>query len=476
MGRRYAGVLLALLGGLAACDSSIIKPLLPTDDAGPADTGPTPDSEADEGVAIDRGVDDIGPDVGSHDAGDPDADRTEDASTSDADPDGALPLDVAVDGQLPIDAGPNDMAPIDAVPDLAPPEPDLGPLCLDDTDCDGICGEDGRCQPCEAREQCPGGRCEDGNCMPCRDRADCGGAVCEEGVCRSCVDRGECEPGEVCVLGLCGPCAEDAQCGPGVCLGGSCAPCDPADHRGCGPAALCCPGEGQGGCVPTDPATGCTACGVPCAADDSDGCTARACTCGQAEACGGDAPYCTGDLGDAAPAVCVECRDDADCPEGQLCADDACVPATVIDAMAADPALEAMLEFIAIAARTDDLAGRAAVTVFAPETEAFGTLSNACLNAIVMAAPRFVQHHTLRSAEVLTAELLFETADALPEGVGLLMESNIEALVRRDGDGVVVLDELPVLRSLTAGNGVVHVLGTRVLLTDPYDRGCEVAP
>ncbi len=508
MGRQTATVVIALFFGLAACDGDGLP--LGSMDAAEPDRGPSPDGDSgsdvgdpDEGVQVDRGR--------------ADADLRDDASPEDAAPtDGGMSDWRPPTDATPADSGMADMTPpmdatrADATPaDAGEPDaqPDLGLPCQDDTQCDGICGADGRCRACMADDECAGERCADGACLPCRDRDDCdgrlceadvcldiqcrdeddcGGLLCEAGLCLDiqcrdqgdcagllceaglcldiqcrgrddcdgrlceagvcleieCRDRAECAAGQACSeAGICGPCAVDADCGQDLCDDGVCRACGAVDHRACGAAELCCrPPEGPDqqpspyACAPTDPLVGCSACGVPC-------------------------------------------------PEGQVCADRACLQPNGTAVLAAEADLEVLWELIGVMGEAADLSNleggegaEGVVTFFAPSNEALGALSAGCRNAIIVNGQRFIDHHTFgNQREVLTAELLAETADEVPEGIPLAMESGGNVVVRRGDDGGLLLDDLPLLRSVPMANGVVHIMGG-VFLVEPYTARCQPAP
>ncbi len=80
--------------------------------------------------------------------------------------------------------------------------------CVDDEQCgeDGVCNADGACVECNGDEDCAEGVCdEDTNaCVECVEDAECGeGSVCDGNACVECLEDADCEEGFVCIGGGC---------------------------------------------------------------------------------------------------------------------------------------------------------------------------------------------------------------------------------------------------------------------------------
>ena len=164
-----------------------------------------------------------------------------------------------------------------------------------------ICdSETAQCRPCQAGDDCGGGRyCVGGLCIRCNPQGNVGcsnnqgSPVCDPsiGFCRPCANNGECNlnvggltlnycvagacavcspndpgscpAGEACVRPddgrgalTCGPCVNDAQCGPAsVCINGACRRCSPQTSAGCGGATPICTPQFQ--CVQCTTAADC---------------------------------------------------------------------------------------------------------------------------------------------------------------------------------------------------------------------------
>ncbi len=471
-----AGVIALTLGGVGC----------PADET-PVDAGSDP---------VDGGVDAAdGPLDAARDVTPPPDDAMRDAGS-----DGTTMSDLGRDAR-PMDG---DMAPDSVAPDMDPPMIDVGPPCADDEACAGGICDDGRCRPCMGDGECVSGLCDEGACRPCADDGECPTGVCEAGVCAPCerdaqcatglCDEGACRPcaqnadcGErVCDQGACRACAADGECDSGLCIGGACRPCAAGDEcvsglcedGACVPCARDaeCPGICEDEvCAPCLDDARCPgicrdeAC-APCEGDEQcpGVCREGACLpCAENAECGED--VCVG-------GVCRPCARDEECGEGQACfADGRCGPATVIDAMRAEPDLANMLEVIELAESIDDLRERRTVTFFAPTDATLRRLSPLCIAIIANDWQRFVRHHTLSDPVAPDLEQIrLEVANAGGE-LALVMES-IESTVLTQSEDAIQIDGSPIVRSLRAGNGRVHVIEDWVLLTNALsspDTGCS---
>jgi Cys-rich repeat protein len=223
----------------------------------------------------------------------------------------------------------------------------IGELCVPRT----LCDSDSDCQA-------PTPRCDSGSgvCVQCLEDGDCGdGETCADSICRQknqCASDDECDSGEICVAGTCETgcrsnrdCPAGFQCLPDVGDHGTCAQC--VEDSNCPPGYRCSDYECEffctqdSHCTPDvcDPATGeCVECmeDGDCAAgficrehtclrgcrDDGD-CPGNACVPGCTS--DRDCPaglYCASDQGDHG--ACVECIENAHCPEAYICHNNTC--------------------------------------------------------------------------------------------------------------------------------------------------------
>ena len=192
----------------------------------------------------------------------------------------------------------------------------------------------GRCVECGADADCAGrpggGQCIDNTCRPC-DPGDHAGCAADQLCCNfQCIATGggagqSCEACQSACTASADTCRErDCVCGASelacgganpLCVSGECREC--RDDAQCGTDELCCGNV----CQPTGGGAGqqCQACGVACSLANSNACDDRSCRCGNNAACGGGTPIC-----DDAAGRCVECAQDADCPNDGQCVANQC--------------------------------------------------------------------------------------------------------------------------------------------------------
>jgi outer membrane exchange protein TraA len=218
--------------------------------------------------------------------------------------------------------------------------------CNDDADCptNGRCDlTDNTCRGCNDDADCPdNGRCDTttNQCTGCNDDGDCPGGVCDEptSTCVQCTDDSHCPNNQVCVpsLNQCRECNDDSQCPRGeVCSNNQCTPCT-TDDACAGNSCNCCP-NGTQCAAPTPGATpSCVECSndSQCASgqrcDPLNGrCVGEVPECNTSERCGpgcvkcpGERPFCLDGQ------VCVQCRNDLECGDGQFCLSGECSSCT----------------------------------------------------------------------------------------------------------------------------------------------------
>ncbi|NTX11234.1 hypothetical protein HUA76_10585 [Myxococcus sp. CA056] len=218
--------------------------------------------------------------------------------------------------------------------------------CNGDDDCptNGRCDlSDNTCRGCNDDNDCPNtGRCDLGTnqCSGCNDDADCPGAVCDEptATCVPCTDDEHCPDGQVCATDInqCRECNDDSQCVRGeVCTNHQCAPCA-TDDQCAGNSCNCCPNGTQCSALTAGGSPSC----VECTTDDqcangqkcdplNGTCVTTLPECNTADACGpacakcpGERPFCLDGE------VCVQCRTDLECGDGQFCLSGECSTCT----------------------------------------------------------------------------------------------------------------------------------------------------
>lgn len=177
----------------------------------------------------------------------------------------------------------------------------------------------GQCQQCTTNADCPRGElCNpSGACQACSADDSCAGASC------NCCGAGQrCLAPQLGAPPTCAQCVKDLDCpSPQHCdvSNGRCVDqlplCDTSER--CGPSCVTCP-TSRPYCLDGQV---CVACRNDLECGDGEFCLSGECSpcttdrrCGaRCEACGGDTPYCSVANG---PAQCVRCRDDADCSVG----------------------------------------------------------------------------------------------------------------------------------------------------------------
>ncbi len=219
--------------------------------------------------------------------------------------------------------------------------------CTEDSQCpNGRCDlTNNTCRGCNDDADCPStGRCDltDNTCRGCNEDSDGASSdqVCDEAssTCVPCTADEHCPDSQVCNTSTfqCVECNEDSQCPRGEsCSNNQCSPC--ATNDSCaGNSCNCCP-NGTRCAAPTPGASpSCVEC-----ASNSDCAPGQQCDplngrcvdelpeCNTAEACGpscarcpGDRPFCLDGQ------VCVQCRTDLECGDGQFCLSGECSACT----------------------------------------------------------------------------------------------------------------------------------------------------
>ena len=195
---------------------------------------------------------------------------------------------------------------------------------------------------------CVGGTCEVTDLAPdtpCDDDGVCNG----QGMCVGCNTDANCPPGEVCQDNTCvvpaecqvnEDCPQDSnECTVNECINEECIPANEDEGKVCEGTRVC---DGEGLCVDCNVDGDCEAgevcqsnqCVVPpeCSVNedcpqDSNECTVNECVneeCVESNVDSGvtceDTRVCNGD------GACVDCVNDADCPSGEICESNVCVP------------------------------------------------------------------------------------------------------------------------------------------------------
>jgi outer membrane exchange protein TraA len=196
--------------------------------------------------------------------------------------------------------------------------------CLRDEDCppDEVCvGTIKQCKECKQNSDCERGKsCQDFQCVTCSTNESCAGNSCN--CCPSGTQCAARTPGGLISCVECAaniPCADGKQCdlNTGRCVD-TLPECNTSDK--CGPQCVKCPSE-RPFCLDGEV---CVACRNDLECSNGQFCISGECAscttdrhCGpRCEACGKDKPFClTNDT--VAGSTCVACRNDSDCPGGQ---------------------------------------------------------------------------------------------------------------------------------------------------------------
>lgn len=157
------------------------------------------------------------------------------------------------------------------------------------------------CVECTEDSQCPNGRCDPitKTCKGCNDNADCPGTGrCDlaTALCVGCNDDTDCPDRQVCDVpsSNCVQCTRDEHCGP---------------NQVCSPASNTCVECNQNSDCERGKACSNNAC-VTCSSNDS--CAGNSCNCcPEGTRCAAPSP--------GAPPSCVECTTDSQCAEGKTC-------------------------------------------------------------------------------------------------------------------------------------------------------------
>lgn len=131
----------------------------------------------------------------------------------------------------------------------------------------------------------------------------------------------------------------------------------------------------------------------------------------------------------------------------------ASAPATVQSILSTSPELSTFNKLVASAGLTDVTTGSTAVTVFAPNDEAFKAVPAATLDKLAKdpaALKALLQQHMLAGA-VKSGDIQANTAP-------VTTLAGAKLAISKAGDFVTVEESLVVKANLTAGNGVVHVI------------------
>ncbi|MFP2910684.1 outer membrane exchange protein TraA family protein [Pyxidicoccus sp. 3LFB2] len=217
--------------------------------------------------------------------------------------------------------------------------------CTEDSQClNGRCDlTDNTCRGCNDDGDCPdNGRCDTATnqCTGCNDDSDCPGGVCDEPTltCVECTEDEHCPDSQVCDTdtNTCNECNEDSQCPKGeICSNHQCSPCA-TDDSCAGNSCNCCPNGTQCAALTPGASPSCVQCtsDSQCAAgqkcDPLNGtCVDSVPECNTADACGpgcakcpGERPFCLDGE------VCVQCRNDMECGDGQFCESGECAAST----------------------------------------------------------------------------------------------------------------------------------------------------
>ncbi|QSQ28538.1 hypothetical protein JY651_45355 [Pyxidicoccus parkwayensis] len=218
--------------------------------------------------------------------------------------------------------------------------------CNDDGDCplNGRCDlSDNVCRGCNDDKDCPdNGRCDTttNQCTGCNDDGDCPGGVCDvpNATCVECTTNKQCPGNEVCdtTTHTCQECTDDSQCPRGeVCSNNQCTPCT-TDDACAGNSCNCCPNGTQCAAPTPGASPSCVECtsdsqcasGQKC--DPLNGrCVDEIPECNTSDSCGPacakcptERPYCLDGE------VCVQCRNDLECGDGQFCLSGECSTCT----------------------------------------------------------------------------------------------------------------------------------------------------
>ena len=220
------------------------------------------------------------------------------------------------------------------------------------------------CVECTEDGQCPNGRCDPTTrtCRGCNEDSDCDTGRCDipRAVCTGCNDDGDCSNGEVCDVpnSACVQCTRNDHCAPNqvcsptsntcvecnqgsdcergqTCTNNTCVTCSSNDSCA-GNSCNCCPEGTQ--CASPSPGAppSCVECttdsqcaeGKKC--DPVDGrCVDKIPECNTSERCGASCVKCPGDRPFCFDGqVCVACRNDLECGEGQFCLSGECSACT----------------------------------------------------------------------------------------------------------------------------------------------------
>ncbi|PTL83502.1 hypothetical protein DAT35_13860 [Vitiosangium sp. GDMCC 1.1324] len=176
------------------------------------------------------------------------------------------------------------------------------------------------CVQCSDDSQCPNGRCDltTNECRGCRTDANCpSGQHCgTDNECHQCTTDDQCPRGQVCADNTCQACSAKDSC-----AGTSC---------NCCPGGLQCASPTPGASPTCVECTNDTQCADGKRCDLANGrCVEKIAECNTSERCGdqcvkcpSDRPYCLDGQ------VCVACRSDLECGDGQFCLSGECASCT----------------------------------------------------------------------------------------------------------------------------------------------------